>query len=334
MAGAPAEITFSQTYNTQAQAAALIISANNNYFNHQPPTTCTCYSTTGDDGADNSNLFLSTTGVPAIDGYMRDPGTGNSAVGHRRWILHPTTRNMGTGDISGSGAVLANALYVYDEPHFSDPKPTLRDGFVAWPPPGYVPYDIAYPRWHISLDNANFSNAIVSMTSGGQNIPVAIESRGPGLRDQYIAWRVNGMPDYASFPLPTSDTSYSVVISNALVGGIPQQLMYTVTLFDPSTGGLLVGDYNRNGSVGPEDYSLWKSTFGAIVGPGTGADGNNDGHINAADYVVWRRHTSSGSASATSLVPEPSAVHLMLVTLIVCLSRTSGLNLGTSRNEL
>jgi hypothetical protein len=53
------------------------------------------------------------------------------------------------------------------------------------------------------------------------------------------------------------------------------------------------GDYDRNGSVGTEDYTLWKQSFGQPVVIGTGADGNGNGIIDAADYVMWRDiHTS------------------------------------------
>lgn len=67
------------------------------------------------------------------------------------------------------------------------------------------------------------------------------------------------------------------------------------------------GDYDGNGSVGPEDYALWKATFGATSGD-MRADGNLDNVIDAADYTFWRDRVSDNTGSdATNGValPEP-----------------------------
>ncbi len=75
------------------------------------------------------------------------------------------------------------------------------------------------------------------------------------------------------------------------------------------------GDYDGNGSVGPEDYDVWKADFGTT---NAAADGNGDGIVNAADYTVWRNilgaTVGSGSAAA---VPEPASIMLALVGAIL-----------------
>jgi len=50
------------------------------------------------------------------------------------------------------------------------------------------------------------------------------------------------------------------------------------------------GDYDGNGSVGIEDFNLWRSGFGTTIAAGTGADGNRNGVIDGADYVIWRKN--------------------------------------------
>jgi hypothetical protein len=67
-----------------------------------------------------------------------------------------------------------------------------------------------------------------------------------------------------------------------------------------------VGDYDGNGSVGPEDYDTWKANFGSTEE--LAADGNVDGIVDAADYTIWRDRLSEvgGGALNASTVPEPS----------------------------
>ena len=102
------------TPTTQAQAAALMMSAQN-ALSHTPPTSFTCYSPEGAAGAAATNLSLGSMGVAAIDGYMGDAGPNNTAVGHRRWILFPPRASMSTGDVPGGNTPPrpANALHVF-----------------------------------------------------------------------------------------------------------------------------------------------------------------------------------------------------------------------------
>ena len=70
------------------QNAALMFSAND-ALSHSPPSGWSCYTASGATGAGNSNIALGASGVDAIDLYMDDGGAGNTAAGHRRWILYP-----------------------------------------------------------------------------------------------------------------------------------------------------------------------------------------------------------------------------------------------------
>jgi autotransporter-associated beta strand protein len=88
----------------------------------------------------------------------------------------------------------------------------------------------------------------------------------------------------------------------------------------------LAGDYNDDGTVDAADYIIWRKSAGAI-GVGLVADGNRDLHVNQVDYDVWRAHfgqtASSGSGdTANSAVPEPATLVLLLVSATVwCLRR-------------
>ena len=233
MAGVPAQVAFSDTYSTEDQQAALMMSVNNQ-LNHSPPTSWTCYSAAGAEAAGKSNLALGASGWDAISLYLKDPGTGNGFAGHRRWILYPQTQHMGTGDLPPTGGTAANALWVIDE-HIWDPRPATREEYVAWPPPGYVPYQVVYPRWSFAYANADFSGAAVSMTENGVAVSVALETVATGYGENTLVWIPKGMGSGDVWPKPSKDNNYRVTLSNVVIGGTPRSFTYTVKVIDPST---------------------------------------------------------------------------------------------------
>jgi hypothetical protein len=86
----------------------------------------------------------------------------------------------------------------------------------------------------------------------------------------------------------------------------------------PSSPVGLDGDYNNNGSVDAADYVLWRNggpLMNEVDDPGT---------VNAQDYTEWRaRFGNAGSGSSHSVpgaeVPEPAAWWLILVTYVLAL---------------
>ena len=96
---------------------------------------------------------------------------------------------------------------------------------------------------------------------------------------------------------------------------------------------LLAGDYNQNGVVDAADYILWRNMFGQNVANGTGADGSGNGLIDADDYDVWTAHFGEGAGGVganaglpNSVIPEPNSCALLLIS--VCLTSLAG---GTLR---
>ena len=284
MAGVPAEVVLDETWNSQDQQAALMMSANNN-LSHTPPTSWMCYTADGAAAANKSNLALGANGPTAIDSYIKEPGAGNYFVAHRRWILYPQTDEMGTGDVPRVGINnSANALWVIDSNSASNPRPATREPYVAWPPPGYVPYEVTYPRWSFSYKSADFSAANVSMTENGAAVSVAQHTVVGGYGENTLVWIPKGLGDNATWLRPTYDVKYQVTIDNVKIAGMPQSFSYSVTVFDPNT---TPGDYNGDHLVDAADYSVWRDSFGQ-TGSGLAADGNGNGMVDAADYTVWR----------------------------------------------
>lgn len=230
MAGVPASVELSDVFNSKAQEAALMMSVNGK-LSHSPTEDWQCYTPDGAQAAGSSDLYLGVFGPSAITGYMYDPGNNNYPVGHRRWILYPQTQSMGTGDIPPiDGQWSANALWVFDE-NMWRLRPQTRDTFVAWPPPGYVPYQLVFPRWSFSYDDADLSEATVVMTLDGTGIPLSIKPVVYGYGENTLVWE----PNVPTGTRPTEDTIYSVIVSNVMIGNVIHAFSYQVIIFDPGT---------------------------------------------------------------------------------------------------
>ena len=229
MAGVPSITGLRDEYNQKAQQAALMMSVNN-ALSHDPPNNWLCYTTEGDDAAGSSNLYLGVYGPAAISGYIVDPGGGNYFVGHRRWILYPQTQFMGTGDIPGTGGRPSNALWVFDRDNMWGARPETRESFVAWPPPGYVPYQVVYPRWSFSYAKADFSAATVTMTQNGVPVSVAVQPVGNGYGENTLVWEPN-----ISISAPSSDVVFHITINQVGGNGIPSTFDYDVIMINPGS---------------------------------------------------------------------------------------------------
>jgi hypothetical protein len=102
----------------------------------------------------------------------------------------------------------------------------------------------------------------------------------------------------------------------------------------------LDGDYSGDGTVNFTDYNLfWRPTFGSTTF--LLADGNLNGTVDAADYVVWRNNLGlsvtgppfgAGAGSlATNVVsaPEPATAALLLILCGMAGGRTAKRRYGT-----
>lgn len=239
LAGVPADVSFDNTYNLQNQQAALVMSSNNQ-LSHTPPSNWHCWTQTAYDAAGKSNIALGLSGPNAINAYIRDNGSNNAAVGHRRWIFYPQTRFMGTGDLPtgtylGGTAYAANALRTIDMSSISNPRPAVRDDFVAWPPKGFVPYPLVFGRWSFSYPGANFSQASVTVSQSGVNIPASVVPPQNGYGENTLVWLLQGTTEATLWQRPTSDLTYNVTVGNVLVNAVARNFSYAVTVFDPAT---------------------------------------------------------------------------------------------------
>ncbi|GEM_PF-1724782 len=317
--GLLADISLDATKNAKSQQAALMMAANN-ALDHSPPTSWRCYSTGGAEAAGAGNLSWGTFGPRSIDGQIRDDGSNNSAVGHRRWLLYPEAQEMGSGSVPFNYSSwpptypehnAASCVWVIG--NFKANQPAVG---VAWPNDGYVPWNLVpndgetFPRWSYSYAGANFSNASVTLTQGGNTIPVTLENIATGFGDNSIVWRPNGIPDAA----PAVDTPYVVTISG--ITGPISSVSYTVTLIDPnrvydapvisgpaSPLAMQANSYNFSSTDQAESYEL--SVFEVNAGTWTeGAESSPSPQISDATdagYTLISSYTSASGSRAFHL---------------------------------
>jgi hypothetical protein len=237
MAGIPAAVTFLEAFSQKAQQAALIMAANQT-LSHFPSTTFKCYSKAGAEGAGNANLYIGSSGFglagsASVDGFMEDDGDNNASVEHRRWLLYPQTRNMGYGAVDDPGLTFAEAVAIWViDSHFGGPRPAPRDGFVGWPPPGYVPDPLLYARWSFSYPGADFSRAVVALSADGTGLPVSGYEASRGAGENTLVWNAK-LPAAAA----GRDRTFHVDVRKVRVGGSDRDFSYDVIAFDPAIKG-------------------------------------------------------------------------------------------------
>ena len=216
----------SQAASKQAQAAALIMTANWT-LTHHPTATMACYSEAGRAGAGTANLTMGSTNV--LDGVllqMYDPGASNLPdVGHRRWLLMPTTRTMGVGQAGDAGAVVVFGSNITT---VSGPD----DRWIPWPAAGYFPAPLvpATSSWSLSRDGADFSSATVSVTKNGRTVKAVKQPIGPRYGVDSIVFTVDGDE---TAPSGTAVDRYVVTVNGIRVSGTVTAHSYTVNVFAP-----------------------------------------------------------------------------------------------------
>lgn len=215
------DISESTSKSDKAQQAALMMKANGQ-LEHFPPNSWKCYTSEGSDGAGNSLLAMSKN-AEAVDSYIRDQGSSNGPVGHRRWLLWPRLREIGIGNTDSS-----NAIWVIGNAGMT---PGDAPEFITWPPEGYIPANMVFSRWSFSLANADFTGTKVSMKDkNGTSIALQLEELDNQFGDRTIVWVPEGINSNVM-----EDTVYSVTLEDVAVDEELLDFSYSVILFDPDT---------------------------------------------------------------------------------------------------
>jgi hypothetical protein len=90
------------------------------------------------------------------------------------------------------------------------------------------------------------------------------------------------------------------------------------TVIAPPAPPPLFGDYNNNGIVDAGDYVTWRKRLGQSV---TIPNDQTPGTVTSGDYTVWRNNfgmtLGAGAGSALGMVPEPSTMLLAIANSVI-----------------
>ena len=203
-----------------AQIKAMMLAAEDR-LSHRPTPDWACYTSI----PRYTESIASTSGITSIDLYMRDSGSNNEAVGHRRMITDGRLELFGTGDIPGRANTL-HAQYSSAQREIREPR-----SFMAWPSPGYIPYTVVWGRWSFTLPWADFSDATVVVVDDNGVVQTEIIHN----RDSALVWAMDGDTDSLTHVRPRDgDRCYVVTISGVKIEGETQPpYEYVTCVFDP-----------------------------------------------------------------------------------------------------
>jgi hypothetical protein len=201
------------------QEASLIFKAQNS-LSHFPPSSWACWTQGGRSAAETSNIAIgsATSGdycvhsSYGVSGFIEDAGSNNTAVGHRAWFLMPGLFKLGVGSTNSTCCMQWKDNY-----NTTGAAPE----FIAYPPKGYVPNQITFPRWSFTIPTgAGFTGATVTMTDeAGANVGLSIVNKPAHQAGSYPLRHLVWEPAINVSNI-TKDVKYTVTINN--VTGAPK----------------------------------------------------------------------------------------------------------------
>ena len=233
LAGLP-EIELTDEKNDAAQHGAVLLAANDEltHYPDQPADMSDEFYKAGAAATQSSNISYRRGGDPldalqsAVEGQMADSsGTSNmQTLGHRRWLLNPTLKNVGFG----CADAVSGAVYI-DVSVFDRSGSDVDYDFVAWPTSGYMPvqeFDTNTP-WSITVnpdryqtpERGNLTITVTRTSDGASDTLSSATDQEPTETNAYLRVNTDGYgvrnaiifrPDTSVFG---SDTAGEYVVS-------------------------------------------------------------------------------------------------------------------------
>ena len=243
MVGLSDDLIENLSQHDACQQASLMFKAQDD-LSHHPTPDWACYTPEGAAAAATSNIAWGTHMAGewsvhttyGITGFIEEPGDNNTQVGHRAWFFYPGLHSVGIGSTNTTSCIQWKDNYISGAP---------APEFIAYPPDGYIPNALVFPRWSFCLpdNNADYQNVSVTMRDEkGNQIMLTVENKPkstPGrIPFPHLVWK----PELDLSKL-RKDRKFNVTISN--ITGVPvSKYSYTVIVFPVITlGKRITPDY-------------------------------------------------------------------------------------------
>ncbi|OHT15641.1 hypothetical protein TRFO_14012 [Tritrichomonas foetus] len=274
-AGLSTNITNQQSWNSECQKASLSLHQYGQITHDIPASFTKCTDEKARETAKNSNLAQGESSCwESISGFIRDEGSNNAEeVGHRRWLLHPSLKEIGVGFYPAENVNTTNYLPPISVVKFRESNAPLSPAkyednlqFISWPSAGPFPiahipsvWSINYPAF--SDQSIKAEDLIIEITrQDGTTLPTKkhlVSRSTKGTSDCLI---IQMTPEALSYCVVGSTITVKVYIQNKTP---LQYLTYSFTIFDESTDVEICyysTDSNKCSSIsqhklGPQDYS-------------------------------------------------------------------------------
>ncbi len=209
--------------SVNCQKAAWCLTANNR-ITHNIPKTYKCYTPGAASAASRANLSYGYSAGRALLGLLRDEGSSNISVGHRRWLLNPSLTFPGYGLTDKVMVVQvfgqkSNFRKVYKD------LAEYEERGIAWPVAGIHPKFLATKRFSFSLAKASFKNCTITVRKNGKLISIKRYPLKPNFANPTVVFEVNDFPKDGDL--------YQISIRNVLAkGNVKKNFTYSTTIKD------------------------------------------------------------------------------------------------------
>jgi hypothetical protein len=169
--------------------------------------------------------------------------------------------------------------------------------------------------WGAQLSGVSFNGANAKALNGGNPVPLAADFSHWAFNTSSVIYGTSTSQETAMDPDILDGTRKRLT---ALDAAALDDIGWDVTPILPP----LYGDYNNNGKVDAADYVVWRKRLGQSV---TIPNDSTPGTVQQVDYTVWRTNFGTMLGSGSGLldfggnVPEPSATAIVILSG-VCLS--------------